>query len=274
MCIKAELGIAIASGVAAVGTFVTAYLMYRSRPLAMRTLEKHSEELRAVLKSWEDEFDQYCFDAQWQANLVAPSHFGIEANPLFDDLANHMPSGIALIEDFKELKDDLLCHFEELNDIWRMIQKDAERQTKLPYYFEKFEETLGVETDFINDQFVQMIYDESLRLASGAASKYPASDKKIVEIDSEFKLIVNDLRVACTSSQTHAELAHQVLVLTLDNLNKDATPESVYVSRLQKSLDKAEELNERRRAMLKTIEELQLVAIFPGKCKFIRWSKK
>jgi len=77
MCIKAELGVAIASGVAAVGTFITAYLMYRSRPLAMRTLEKHSEELRGMLKSWEDEFDQYCFDTQWQADFVPPSHFRI-----------------------------------------------------------------------------------------------------------------------------------------------------------------------------------------------------
>lgn len=274
MCIKVELGIAIASGVAAVGTLVTAYLMYRSRPLAMRTLEKHSEELRGVLKSWEDEFDQYCVDAEWQAGLVAIDHFGIEANPLFDDLANHMPTSITLIEDFKRLKDDLLCHFEELNDIWQMIQKDAESQTRLRYCFDQWEDKSGIETNYVNHQFVQMIYDESLRLASGGASKNPGSDKKIVGIDSKFSLIVNGLRVACTSSQTGADLAYQVLVLTLDNLSKDATRESEYVSRLEKSVDKAEELNQRRRAMLKTVEELQLVAIFPGKCKFIRWSKK
>ncbi len=274
MCVKPELGAAIASGVAALGSLVVAFLMYRSRPLAVRSVEKHSEELRQFLQAWYLELSRKGFTAKYSPGYELSTKFVIEEHALFDDIAQHLPSEVKLLEDWQQFKNGMRDYSQDCVSLWEQIQSDMQKATGLRYDYDQYKQRSEIGT--INHQFINKVYEESLNLASeiGAKEIEKLSHKEIRDYEDGLCLRIGGLNVAFTSIEAQANLAFEVLALTLGNLSKDGTRESNYVSQLKQVLKQIERLQTQKDEMLSKMQQLQLISIFPGECKYLKWSKK
>lgn len=91
---------AIASFLAALAALLTAWLIYRVRPLAVRAIELHSLKFQQeLLPTWKSQIPscpnifKYDIDEHVFSNTLDV----VENSTLFQDLANHIPPGNSLL---------------------------------------------------------------------------------------------------------------------------------------------------------------------------------
>ncbi len=101
----AQVAIAVVMFLATLAAFFTAYLVYRTRPLLMRTKELHSEHLKSVLDDWKNELFQHGMPKlgePWQESDT----FGlsVEGTVLFLDLRNHIGGDLTLFKQWQAFK--------------------------------------------------------------------------------------------------------------------------------------------------------------------------
>jgi hypothetical protein len=142
----------------AIITAFVAYLNYRTRPLLVRTKEKHSEDLKEVLERWLSELGV-------EGGTIAPLfyreercrlHLSVEQDPLFPDLKEHMPEGTDLLSQWQNLKNACDPYDTGRSKLYGRIYNDVYNVSK----------GLSV-AEFVAKNFAEVIYEEASRLARG-----------------------------------------------------------------------------------------------------------
>ena len=106
--LNATLILAIAACISAIVACYTAYLNYRSRPVLMRSIARHSNDLKRIALEWREQIPQAMrpdlarggAPSAWRAPEKV--HLPIEDEFLFGDMANHLPAEIPLLDTWTE----------------------------------------------------------------------------------------------------------------------------------------------------------------------------
>lgn len=160
---------AIAQVLAAAGVTVAAFAALWSirtnRPLAVRAVEKHSEDLNSFLLWWLQRLgsiglNPYHIPREGEVTDIDIIN-GIEEKPLFRDLPNHLPSEITLLQDWQRFHDSVAEYEEARTQLWNRIRTTLEQSTKLTC-----EHTISDKAGFLHlTNFVGPVYADSLFLA-------------------------------------------------------------------------------------------------------------
>lgn len=272
---------AIAQVIAAAGVTVAAgaalWSILKTRPLAVRAVEKHSDDLNKFISEWITELKRinlHPYEKPREGQNVDIIN-RIEQKPLFIDFANHLPSGITLLQDWQQFYHQALEYEKASLYLWNRIKIKLEQSTKL-----LCEGIISDKAGFLHPMLVGAVYEDSLLLAEKKPQSWLdrlTQDIKIKrhgEITDVFLLWLGDDALASTSTRAEANLASDVLRSIIGNLRKSDVDEADYVVRARSIIELREKAVSLRSGILNTMNELQLIAIFPGNCKYLGHTRK
>jgi hypothetical protein len=93
----------ILTAISAIAAASIAYLNYRSRPILMRTIERHSDDLKTLVSRWRDELPSFRWLEEGQFPVVQ-FPIRIESEFLFTDIWNHVPADLSLHETWTDFR--------------------------------------------------------------------------------------------------------------------------------------------------------------------------
>lgn len=253
----------------AIITAFVAYLNYLTRPLLVRTKEKHSEDLKGVLERWlaelrsEGSIIAPLFDRETPSRL----HLSIEQDPLLPDLKEHMPEGTDLLSQWQNLKNACDPYDTGRSRLYNRIYKDVCNMRQGLFVAE-----------FVEENFATVIYEEASRLARGDPPR--SLDKNIhMKQHAEqtpngpkpcFQSFIYDRRLASGDSEQEVTMAKSYLSSALENLSQPGTREAGYVDEARKLKDIEDTLIEDNEKLLQSIKDVLAIPILTGNCKYIK----
>jgi hypothetical protein len=263
--------LALAASVSAIAALITAYLNYRSRPVLMRSVERHSEDLRKIVMDWAKQIPEAKRPEEVGSSLLKPEdvHIAIEDEFLFLDVANHIPAEIPVIRTWTEYKAHLNAYDQTRHQLLLRIQEEISRRTGLQYD-SNFQHgiTIDAAKAVYQDLFAEITNGSSYWKQQVMSSKIRQSTSH----PNQYELWTGRSGLA---AGTEAELTNARSILgQMLNLKEDAD-ETLYA----KWKDTAKNLPEEKKALdkgrdqlLREVNNLSSVPIFPGECKYIKWS--
>ncbi len=106
---QADFGlVSVLTLLAVLAAWFTAWLNYRTRPLALRIRELHSAALKAEISRWEREIHELCYPEYYPGVQVPKERLPVEDHVLFPDIFWHLPPGMDLQELWLEYKHNVL----------------------------------------------------------------------------------------------------------------------------------------------------------------------
>jgi len=268
----------LAAGGVSIAAFAAVISILKTRPLAVRAVEKHSEALNFFLVWWLGMLDSIRLSPH--ALPVEAKNIdiinSIERKPLFCDLSNHLPSEITLLQDWQQFHDSVVEYEEARLQLWNRIRITLEQSTKL---------TCGQATSdkagFLHPtQFVGPVYTDSIFLAENKPQIWLEKLTQDIEVKLHedkpdiFWLLVGGSVLASTSTEAEARDAFDIFRSTINNLSKSDVEETDYVVKARSIFELKEKAVSLRGVVLNTLNELQLIAIFPGNCKYLGHTRK
>lgn len=253
----------------AIITAFVAYLNYRTRPLLVRTREKHSEDLKRVLEWWLAELGE---GGNIVHSLIPPEipcrlDLSVEQDPLFPDLEEHMPEGADLLTQWQNLRNACDSYDTGRSGLYDKIYNDVCNT----------HQELSV-AEFAAPNFARVIYEEASHLARGAPSH--SIDKRLHMRQHEeqtpngpklrFQYLIDDQRLASGDSEQEVTRAKSYLTSVLENLSQPGTREAGYVDEARKLKDIEDTLIEDNKKLLQSIKHVLAIPILTGNCRYIK----
>ena len=253
----------------AIITAFVAYLNYRTRPLLVRTKEKHSEDLKSVLQQW---LAELVAGGNIIGPLVPPEinshlHLSVEQDPLFIDLKEHVSEGTDLLRQWQNLKNACASYDIGRSRLYDRIYNDVcnVRQGL-------------VVAEFVAKHFAIVIYEEAIFLAQGDSPrslyKYLKTERYVKQTPDgpkpRFESWIRDRRLVSGDSEQQVTRATSYLKSALENLSQPNTSEAVYADEARKLKDIEDTLIEDNTKLLQSIKDVLAIPILTGNCKYIK----
>jgi hypothetical protein len=257
--------------IAVIGTLATAiitgfvaYLNYRTRPLLVRTKEKHSEDLKEILGRWSVELGSTDFVPplslpKKRCGLPLP----VEKHVLFADLRKHMPAGFDVYNEWQIFR--VYCHGYDVGraTLCDRIRSDVDRETRLPF------------TDSCTTwRFAIAIYEDAILLAQGENQKWLEApinlDTSRNEIGNRFVASAEGVTIVETYDKGQRDMATNHFKTVLQNLTSTGTRESEYVVEAKRLFKMHSDLIRQHQELLRSISELLVIPILAGECEHIQ----
>lgn len=255
--------------VIAIITGFVAYLNYRTRPLLMRTKEKHSEDLKQVLEQWLSELSETGGPIRPLHNPKDPCSFylSVETNPLFLDLKEHMLEGADPLTEWQKLKNACDPYDTGRRRLYDRICNDAQRVGKKLFVAE-----------FYAEHVADLVYNEAISIARAEPQRSSDEYLKVERQNRQtpngpkpwFELSTFGRMLVSGDNEEQVTEVMSYLTLTLENLSRPGTEEGGYADEAR-TLEKTEqELSEQYDRLLRSIREMLATPILVGECKYIR----
>lgn len=254
----------------AIITAFVAYLNYRTRPLLVRTKEKHSEDLKGVLEQWLDELGEE--GGIIIASLIPPEmlchlHLRVEQDPLFLDLKEHMPEGVDLLSQWHNLKNACDSYDTGRSSLYSRIYNDVC----------DIRQGLSV-AEFSTEYFARVIYEQASHLAQGdptrSLDKHFHMKQHVEQTPNgpktQFQSFIYDRKLASGDSEQQVTMATSYLASVLENLSQSGTREAGYVDEARKLKGIEDTLIEDNERLLQNIRDVLAIPILTGNCKYIK----
>jgi hypothetical protein len=253
----------------AIITAFVAYLNYRTRPLLVRTKEKHSEDLKRVLKRWLAELGA-------EGGTIAPLfhrerpcrlHLSVEQDPLFPDLEEHMPEGADLLSQWQNLKNACDPYDSGRSRLYDRIHNDMQSVGQGLFVAE-----------FFAENFAELIYEEASRLARGepqrSLDEYFKMEQKMRQTPDDpkpwFQSTIYGWTLASGESEQQVTMAKSYLTAALENLSQPGTREAGYVDEAKRLKGIEDTLIEQNEKLLQSIKDVLAIPILTGNCRYIK----
>lgn len=266
--------LALAAIASAIAAMMTAYLNYRSRPVLMRSIERHSDDLRQIATKWieqvpEAERPNLTREDFSGLPLSTQVHPNVEDEFLFADIANHVPSEIRVLDTWAEYKKRLEAYNQARCELLTQITNEVARHTGLPSD-PKF--NYGIHPHAAMPVY-QSIFAE---IADGSQYwKQQIEHAEVRQSREQYELWAGGLGLAAGSEP---EMAQARSVLTQMIQDPKACVNEVTYSKwrnaAQHLLDEKPTLDRDRSQLLLEINRFKSIPILPGKCKYIKWAPK
>lgn len=250
--------------VIAIITAYVAYLSYRTRSTLLVTKEKHSEDLKDILRRWASklaDLDLVIFLENTGGETQFP--LAVEQELLFSDVGEHMPDGFNLPVQWEVFKADCRRYDTGRHELFERIHSDACKANS----------TALTQTP-ITSSYALCIYVDSARLGRGDTQEWLNEDFEIKPIQRAnsrwFQLYVGTIWVAEGGDEKEIVRAREHLRMVLENLFKDEIVESGYVAEAKRLHDLECVLRQRQNNLLEQVNELLAIPILPNDCKHIK----
>lgn len=257
----------------AIITAFVAYLNYRTRPLLVRTKEKHSEDLKGVLERWLAELrSEGGIDGIIIASLIPPEmsshlHLTVEQDPLFPDLKEHMTEGTDLLIQWQNLKNACEPYDTGRSKLYDRIYNDVC----------KVHQGLSV-AEFVAKNFATVIYEEAIFLARGdsprSLDKYLKTEQYLEQTPDgtkpRFQSWIRDRMLVSGDSEQQVTRATSYLTSALRSLSQSGTKEAGYVDEAKKLKGIEDTLIEDNERLIQNIKDVLAIPILTGNCKYIK----
>jgi hypothetical protein len=269
-----SLFLPVAATGSAIGALLTAYFNYRSRPVLMRSVERHSEDLRQIAFAWAQQLPlagdlEEIGKPYIDTGLVEPEpvHTVIEDEFLFEDLRNHVPKEIPLLDHWREYKIRLHDFRTKRFALWSEMSKEISSRTGLQIdpNFQKGLSTYAIRA--VYNGFFKELTAGSKRWKDyiNSSSISGTTEKSYLTAQGDGLAVGNSNELCST---------RDVLVKMICDIPKEIgdAKYSDWKDRAKKLLSEKEELDKDANRLLREIRDFSYVPIVPGKCKYIKWA--
>jgi hypothetical protein len=253
----------------AIITAFVAYLNYRTRPLLVRTKEKHSEDLKRVLENW---LAQLVSEGSIIASLIPaeiPCHLNlsIEQDPLFPDLREHMPEGVDLVSQWQNLKTACVPYDTGRGRLYDRIYDDVC----------KIRQGLSVD-EFFARNFTEVIYEEASHLAEGDTARSLDGRLKTEQYveqtpsgpKTRFEYFMGSWRLVSGHNEQQVNRVATYLPTALENMSHPGTTEARYVEEARRLKVIRDTLIEDSEELIQSIKDVLAIPILTGNCRYIK----
>lgn len=268
----AQVAIAVVMFLATIAAFLTAYLVYRTRPLLMRTKELHSEHLKSVLDDWKNELDHHGMpklSVPWQES--DPFGLPVEGTVLFSDLTNHIGRDLTLFKQWNAFK----------------VKRQDARTAQLTLYCrvkDYVKQGVGVDVlpeldtlaTGINEKCIRWLYQNVVAAAErGRTISLPTLSSSRLS-DGRSTLTQSGDWWAIVDEPSSIDRLKNLLEATVDRINDwvQATAPFYLCDDAMSIVYTKLELASLHTAMLRAIEETKATPILTGDCKYIDRAKE
>ena len=141
----------ILTAVSAIAAATIAYFNFRSRPILVRTLERHSDDLKALAIKWKDQLPSFRY---LEDGVFPDSGFpvGVESEFLFQDIWEHQPNDLDLKKTWASVKQITEDHYKARDTYFQTLDERVRSLTGLPRV-DALEKTAGYFSDLIRFLF-------------------------------------------------------------------------------------------------------------------------
>lgn len=243
-----------------IAALATAVLNYLSRPLLVRTIERHSDELKAIAENWLDEIPIIPDPRLPLTMEPEPIKVPSEDLLLFHDLREHSPRELKVFETWDILKQKFDEYNQKRFSICAKVIEQVESETRIPMILES--QNIGIHYP----HFVEAVYRDANDLVKGAKPYYGnlIKEHKIEARADKFEFLPTGALFARGSADM-VKKAKEYMVEFLNTLEENS-----YTKIASGLIEDEKELKELREEVVRRVKDLTVIPIFPGKCKYIK----
>ena len=252
---------AIVSLLTLITTLYLSYKLATRRERKLKIVERHSDDLRVLAKRWIEEVPTIPFVGTPETSKPTIHEGPVEHEYLFEDLKNHIPADMNLLEAWKKFKEDYLLFCENRFSLFKEILKDMEKRLGLPYNrdFQKGHS--------FSEHFVREIYSDAFRIVRNLRPDKLSQQTRIEKKGPDKYEFRAPSCILAQGIEKEMNKAETVRKEVLSELNS-----SRYVEQAKLILQQHEELVKSRARLLRQINNFISIPIFPGNCKYIKWA--
>ena len=238
----------------------TAVLNYLSRPLLVRTIERHSDELKEIAKSWLKEVPSSPHSREPLTTEPHPIKIPSEDLLLFHDLKEHSPKELKVFETWNRFKQKFNEYNQKRFSICTKVIEQIRSETQIPVT------SKSNMNGIFYPHFVEAVYLDANDLARGAKPYYRGLIKEV-------KLTVRhetcELWIAgylyARGPEDLVEKTREYMMTFLNRLEENG-----YTKIAGDLIEGEKKLNALREEVMRKIKDLIAIPIYPGKCKYIK----
>lgn|GEM_PF-1921321 len=238
-------------------------LKERERLLLIRTIERHSDDLKALAKIWLNEIPSIDDPSKMMIHEpTQPFESMVGKEYLFSDIKEHVPSRLDLFPTWENFKSKFYEYNKKRNSLFKKIQEDIEARTELPY-------DPNFDLHSISEHFIEVVYEDAFQLARDKKQRWLYEMPKVKEVDKGFLLTVAAHGLAY-GTRSECEKADKVLGDLLSGLK-----ESEYLVLAKALLEDKKKLDDLRNDLILKVNDFISIPILPNtECKYIKLSKE
>ena len=248
----------ILTAISAIAAASIAYLNYRSRPILIRTLERHSDDVKALASRWKGELpilprpEQAIFP---EISFPLP----VESELLFADIWEHVPPDISLREAWNSFRIIAEEHYLTRQDFLKSVRTEIERRTGLSHdnSFQKRGYTSDMVSFLFRDTF-EMMKGESRPYASLNLSRSKSGELSL--------LLAGSQGLAAGSEEDIAKV-EKVWVSFVNGMEKENL--SLFKAATELVEEEARFRNVREQ-LEKLMNEFAVIPLYSTRCKYVK----
>ncbi len=253
----------------AIGTFLlaifTGYQALQTKKavqsdLTIKCRELHTFELRNVIQELIDTLPQITSPEKIiSSSSKSINNISVKSNAvLVMDLKNHLPKGQSeLFEKKQKYEEKREKYIKSALELFNTILNEVTNKTTLVY-----DRGFGKNGSF-SESFVDTLYINAFYIAEGKDPYYDKLDYK--ENEDEVWLKEYGLGLIKTNDPIQKQKGKEVYEFMKSELKN-----STYIQEAKKLLDKEQELNAIRETILDDLNNIIIIPILPGICKYIK----
>jgi hypothetical protein len=240
----------------------------------MRSVEKHSDDLRQIATKWieqvpEAERPHLTREILSRVPASARVHLTVEDEFLFADIANHVPSEIHVLETWAEYKKRLEAYNQARCELLTQITDEISRHIGLPS-----------DPEFhygIHPQAATAVY-ENIFAEIIDGSEYWKQQIEHVEVKQSkegYELWVGGRGLAAGSEAEIVQARSLLIQMIRDP--KTCVDKATYLrwhNAAQHLQNEKSALDRDRNQLLLEINRFKSIPILPGKCRYIKWGPR
>lgn len=252
---------AVVSLLTIIVTLYISYTLAMRRERKLKIVERHSDDLRVLAKRWFNEVPTILFVGQPLESEPTILEAPVEHEYLFEDLKNHIPADMNLLEAWEKFKKDYLQFDENRFSLFQKILKDTEKRLELPYN-PNFQKGHG-----FSGHFVEEIYRDAFRIVRNLRPDNLSLQTRIDKKSPGKYEFLTPSHGLVQGSEKEIKKAERVRREVLSELSS-----SGYIGQAKQMLEQYEDLAQSREALLRQITDFISIPIFPGDCKYVKWA--
>lgn len=245
--------------VSSIAALATAVLNYLSRPLLIHTIERHSDELKAIGEDWLDQVPVIPLSREPLTIEPDPIKIPSEDQLLFHDLREHSPRELKVFETWEMFKQKLNEYNQKRYSICTKVIEQVKLEAQIPVTSKS--EDIGI----YYPRFVEAVHRDANDLARGTRPYYRNLIKeRKIEADRDMFAFCPGALFARGSARM-VEKAKEYMVAFMNMLEQNS-----YTKIASNLIEDEKELNKLREEVVRRIKDLIVIPIFPGKCIYIK----
>lgn len=247
----------------ALGAIVTAIISYRYRPSKLDVEKRHSDDIKKyIVKPWLEQVRQETPGNPYEpkANEECKLKVAVESEFYFDDIKNHLPSELRLLNEWKYYKDKWEKYEGERAKIFIDLTEDISEQLGLVY------DNNEIKNNYFTFYLVRTIFNHMDAIERDVKWYAPANFISKEQGDGTIRYSFTGYTVF-RGDKVHCDNALKEYEKFIADIEK-----STHFMKLKEIKKQYDSITKQREDLIKKLRFVEFIPLLPGKCKYIKWS--